>query len=175
MNLVFYTSNDDPAKMGKNLGNSVYTASNIVAYEPVDDLNGVFKVSYNSAIDDANYCIYGDRKYFITDRTFGTAGMIIISVTIDVLDTYLTAIENLDCIISRTSADPKDFDNIGWNSLLRDNLGILQVNTEEFEVAFTGDDSFSYNTNQIYLACIGCGSPAPGIGADPTIRYDLYP
>lgn len=157
MNLVFYTSNDDPAKMGKNLGNPVHTASDIVAYEPVDDLNGVFKVSYNSAIDDANYCIYGDRKYFITDRTFGTAGMIIISVAIDVLDTYLTAIENLDCIISRTAADPEQNEN-GWNSLLKDRWAVTEVNTEEFEVGLDGQPSFAYDPRP-YLAAIGYDPP----------------
>ena len=173
MNLVFYTSNDDPAKMGKNLGNPVHTASDIVAYEPVDDLNGIFKVSYNSAIDDANYCIYGDRKYFIIDRTFGTAGMIIISVAVDVLDTYLTAIENLDSIISRTSADPKDFDNIGWNSLLNDPMGVLQVNTEEFEVGLTGDSEFIFDESP-FLACIGCDSPLNSdYGQRPT-SYPVY-
>lgn len=174
MNLVFYTSNDDPAKMGKNLGNPVHTASDIVAYEPVDDLNGVFKVLYNSAIDDANYCIYGNRKYFITDRTFGTAGMIIISVAVDVLDTYLTAIENLDCIISRTSADPKDFENIGWNSLLNDPMGVLQVNTEEFEVGLAGDSEFFY-TDMPYLACIGCDSVTQGDNADKIGDYRTFP
>lgn len=174
MNLVFYTSNDDPTKMGKNLGNPVHTAGGIVAYEPVDDLNGVFKVSYNFAIDNANYCIYGDRKYFITDRTFGTAGMIIISVTIDVLDTYQMTIENLDCIISRTSADPKDFDNIGWNSLLNDPMGVLQVNTEEFEVGLSGDSDFFY-TDKVYLACIGCDSVTQGDLADKIGDYRIFP
>lgn len=174
MNLVFYTSTDDPAKMGKNLGTAVYITSNIVAYEPVDDLNGVFKIAYNSALDDANYCIYGERKYFITGRTFGTAGLILISVAVDALDTYMTAIENLDCIISRTSADPKDFENIGWNSLLNDPMGVLQVNTEEFEVGLAGDSEFFY-TDMPYLACIGCDSVTQGDLADKLGDYRIFP
>lgn len=175
MTVTCYNCSDDPDKMGKTNKTTIKAATTTHPYEPVNDISGVVILDYFAEIENCNYVQIDDKYYFVDSKERLKGGMIALNVSVDVLDTYASALVNIPAIIVRTSADPKDNERIGWNNLLNDNLGVMQVNTEEFEVGFTGDSSFSYESDFIYLACIGCGAPASGIGADPTIRYDLYP
>jgi hypothetical protein len=156
MNAMFFRYSGDPDTLGKQLGTALHTAV-CAPFEPVDDLNVRLIMDYSTALDSCTYVIADGRCYFITSRQRLTGGRIALYCAIDVLETYSTEINALDCIIKRTSADPDQNEN-GWNSLLEDQWTVTEVNTEEFEVGLDGLSSFAYDPRP-YLAVIGYDAP----------------
>ena len=156
MNAMFFHYAGDPDTIGKQLGTALHTAV-CAPFEPVDDLNVRLIMDYSAALDTCTYVIADGRCYFITSRQRLTGGRIALYCAIDVLETYSTEINALDCIIKRTSADPDQNEN-GWNSLLDDQWTVTEVNTEEFEVGLDGLSSFAYDPRP-YLAVIGYDAP----------------
>lgn len=156
MNAMFFHYSGDPDTLGKQLGTALHTAV-CAPFEPVDDLNVRLIMDYSAALDSCTYVIADGRCYFITSRQRLTGGRIALYCAIDVLETYSTEINALDCIIKRTSADPDQNEN-GWNSLLEDQWTVTEVNTEEFEVGLDGLSSFAYDIRP-YLAVIGYDAP----------------
>lgn len=156
MNAMFFRYSGDPDTIGKQLGTALHTAV-CAPFEPVDDLNVRLIMDYSAALDSCTYVIADSRCYFITSRQRLTGGRIALYCAIDVLETYSTEINALDCIIKRTSADPEQNEN-GWNSLLDDQWAVTEVNTEELEVALDGLSSFAYDPRP-YLAVIGYDAP----------------
>lgn len=156
MNAMFFCYSGDPDTLGKQLGTALHTAV-CAPFEPVDDLNVRLIMEYSAALDSCTYVIADSRCYFITSRQRLTGGRIALYCAIDVLETYSTEINALDCIIKRTSADPDQNEN-GWNSLLDDQWTVTEVNTEEFEVGLDGLSSFEYDPRP-YLAVIGYDAP----------------
>ena len=156
MNAMFFRYAGDPDTLGKQLGTALHTAV-CAPFEPVDDLNVSLIMDYTAALDSCTYVIADSRCYFITSRQRLTGGRITLYCAIDVLETYSTEINALDCIIKRTSADPDQNTN-GWNSLLEDQWTVTEVNTEEFEVGLDGQSSFAYDPRP-YLAAIGYDPP----------------
>jgi hypothetical protein len=156
MNTMFFRYAGDPDTLGKQLGTALHTAV-CAPFEPVDDLNVRLIMDYSTALDSCTYVIADGRCYFITSRQRLTGGRIALYCAIDVLETYSTEINALDCIIKRTSADPEQNEN-GWNSLLDDQLAVTECNTEEFEVGLDGLSSFAYDPRP-YLAAIGYDAP----------------
>lgn len=157
MNASFYHYSGDPDTLGKQLGTALHTAV-CAPFEPIDDLNARLIMDYSASLDSCTYVIADGRNYFITTRQRLTGGRIALDCAIDVLDTYITEINALDCIIKRTSADPEQNVN-GWNSLLDDQWAVTEVNTEEFEVGLDGLSSFAYDPRP-YLAVIGYDAPS---------------
>lgn len=156
MNAMFFRYAGDPDTLGKQLGTALHTAV-CAPFEPVDDLNVRLIMDYTAALDSCTYVIADSRCYFITSRQRLTGGRIALYCAIDVLETYSTEINALDCIIKRTSADPDQNEN-GWNSLLEDQWTVTEVNTDEFEVGLDGQSSFAYDPRP-YLAAIGYDPP----------------
>lgn len=156
MNTSFYHYSGDPDTLGKQLGTAIHTAV-CAPFEPVDDLNVRLIMDYSAAIRECNYVIADNKCYFITSRVWMTGGRIALICSIDVLETYSAAINAMDCIIKRTSADPEQNEN-GWNSLIDDQWSVTEVNTEEFEVGLDGLSSFAYDPRP-YLAAIGYDAP----------------
>lgn len=156
MNAMFFRYAGDPDTLGKQLGTALHTAV-CAPFEPVDDLNVSLIMDYTAALDSCTYVIADSRCYFITSRQRLTGGRIALYCAIDVLETYSTEINALDCIIKRTSADPEK-NTKGWNSLLEDQWAVTEVNTEEFEVGLDGQSSFAYDPRP-YLAAIGYDPP----------------
>lgn len=156
MNAMFFRYAGDPDTLGKQLGTALHTAV-CAPFEPVDDLNVRLIMDYSAALDSCTYVIADGRCYFITSRQRLTGGRIALYCAIDVLETYSTEINALDCIIKRTSADPDLAEN-GWNSLIEDQWTVTEVNTQEFEVGLDGLSSFAYDPRP-YLAAIGYDAP----------------
>lgn len=156
MNAMFFHYAGDPDTLGKQLGTALHTAV-CAPFEPVDDLNVRLIMDYSAALDSCTYVIADSRCYFITSRQRLTGGRIALYCAIDVLETYSTEINALDCIIRRTSADPEQNEN-GWNSLIEDQWTVTEVNTEELEVGLDGLSSFAYDPRP-YLAVIGYDAP----------------
>ena len=153
---MFFRYAGDPDTLGKQLGTVLHTAV-CAPFEPIDDLNVRLIMDYTAALDSCTYVIADSRCYFITSRQRLTGGRIALYCAIDVLETYSTEINALDCIIKRTSADPDQNTN-GWNSLLEDQWTVTEVNTDEFEVGLDGLSSFEYDIRP-YLAAIGYDPP----------------
>lgn len=156
MNAMFFRYAGDPDMLDKQLGTALHTAV-CAPFEPVDDLNVRLIMDYSAALDSCTYVIADGRCYFITSRQRLTGGRIALYCAIDVLETYSTEINALDCIIKRTSADPDMTEN-GWNSLIEDQWTVTEVNTDEFEVGLDGLSSFAYDPRP-YLAAIGYDPP----------------
>ena len=156
MNAMFFRYAGDPDMLDKQLGTALHTAV-CAPFEPVDDLNVRLIMDYSAALDSCTYVIADGRCYFITSRQRLTGGRIALYCAIDVLETYSTEINALDCIIKRTSADP-DLTENGWNSLIEDQWTVTEVNTDEFEVGLDGLSSFAYDPRP-YLAAIGYDPP----------------
>ena len=156
MNAMFFRYAGDPDTLGKQLGTALHTAV-CAPFEPVDDLNVRLIMDYSAALDSCTYVIADGRCYFITSRQRLTGGRIALYCAIDVLESYSTEINALDCIIKRTSSDP-DLTENGWNSLIEDQWTITEVNTAEFEVGLDGLSSFAYDPRP-YLAAIGYDPP----------------
>lgn len=156
MNAMFFRYAGDPDMIGKQLGTALHTAV-CAPFEPVDDLNVRLIMDYTAALDTCTYVIADSRCYFITSRQRLTGGRIALYCAIDVLETYSTEINALDCIIKRTSSDPDQTEN-GWNSLIEDQWTVTEVNTDEFEVGLDGLSSFAYDPRP-YIAAIGYDPP----------------
>lgn len=106
MTLTIQRTNDAPNVINKSVENIV-TFNNVKPYEPCDILEPKFVVEYNPDIYGANYC-YCDtfaRSYFITDISILTAHRMLITCSVDVLQTYATGILNCDVSVIRSESE----------------------------------------------------------------------
>lgn len=105
MILTIQRTNDAPNVINKNVEN-VVTFNNVKPFEPCDILEPKFVVEYNPDIYGANYC-YCDtfaRSYFITDISILTAHRMLISCSVDVLQTYGSNILNCEASVIRSES-----------------------------------------------------------------------
>lgn len=154
----FYNYGGDPLVLDKSLGNAVYTVSNMVPYEILDDTHAKLILDYNTNLDLCNYVVTNGKNYFITSRSKQTGHKIELICEVDVLMTYNTAIKELNVLVKRTSADPEKNETAGWNSLLDDQYAVTTVNTKEFEVGLGENSTFAYDPRP-YFAAIGYEPP----------------
>ncbi len=106
MILTIQRTVDAPNVINKNVENIV-TFNNVKPYEPCDILEPKFVVEYNTDIYGANYC-YCDtfaRSYFITDISILTARRMLITCSVDVLQTYVSNILKCDVSIIRSESE----------------------------------------------------------------------
>jgi len=106
MILTIQRTNDAPNVINKNVEN-VITLSNVKPFEPCDVLQPKFITDYNPNILNANYC-YCDtfsRSYFITDVTILSANSMMITCSVDVLQTYATSILNCETSVIRSESE----------------------------------------------------------------------
>ena len=97
----FYTTDSDNRSLHKNL-TGVFGAD-FVYYEDSSIINPVLRLAYNSAIKQCNYIFIGElnRYYFIDNIRFNRGGEMFVSCHIDVLTTYASEIERIQCTIAR--------------------------------------------------------------------------
>lgn len=105
MILTIQRTNDAPNVINKTVEN-VITLSNVKPFEPCDILQPKFITDYNPNILNANYCHCDtfSRSYFITDVTILTANSMMITCSVDVLQTYATDILNSEVSVIRSES-----------------------------------------------------------------------
>lgn len=100
---TLYNCSDDPKKLSKNLTGGL-TVSSITPTESCDILSPTFILNYNSSYTSCNYIVVGapfNRSYFITDMKIDIGKKIVISCSVDVLETYKLSIKNINTTIYR--------------------------------------------------------------------------
>lgn len=103
---TMYVINDDPRTLMKLIRPE--TAAEVTGIKPtgaVDLLNPTFELDYQEAYTTKNYIVVGapfNRSYFITDMKIDIGKKIIISCSIDVLQTYNNQIADSYAYIIRT-------------------------------------------------------------------------
>lgn len=98
----FYNNTDNPKTVTKTLPETPTHTATITPYQPLSELTGTIILAYNSDLDSANYCSFGSKYYFITDRILLTGGKIQLTLRTDVLMTYRAAILNCKAVINRS-------------------------------------------------------------------------
>lgn len=102
---TFYNVSDDPKTIGKTLGTGK-EVTNIRPTESCDLLNPTFILDYDDgSLADYNYVVVGapfNRNYFIQDMKIDIGKKIVISCSVDVLETYAAGILIAPVVITRT-------------------------------------------------------------------------
>ena len=93
MTLDFYTTSDDFRKIGKEKKEKKSVEA-VYAYETVSVLSPSFILAYDAALLSKNVFWCGDfgRWYTVTSMVAGSAGQLVVTGHVDVLDTYADAI-----------------------------------------------------------------------------------
>lgn len=89
MNLTFYKCDSDPRKLVKTMTDSK-AVTGVFAYDSISMLSPTFVLDYDSDLLSRNYfyCEDFDRWYFVSSINLQSAGKIIVSGSVDVLQTY---------------------------------------------------------------------------------------
>ena len=101
---------NDPRTMGKTIkwienpnGRVAYKCD---AYSPCDILNPTIILKYDSVILSYNYAeipTFGNRKYFIKDKSVEPGKLMYLTLAVDALETYKEGIKKSPGIITRAS------------------------------------------------------------------------
>lgn len=100
MTAYFYHYTGDNKVVNKTL-TDMTSAVTLAPYEPLDELRGYIIVS--PTYEAYNYVKIGNIYYFVTGRTFDTAGRLRIELREDVLMTLKSQLYALDCIFERVT------------------------------------------------------------------------
>lgn len=110
MNVYIGKTKNDPRTIGKTIdwitdtnGKKAYKCD---AYSPCDILNPTIILNYDSSILSCNYAeipTFGNRKYFIKDKSVEPGKLMYLTLVVDALETYAKGIKNSPGIITRAS------------------------------------------------------------------------
>ena len=110
MNVYIGKTSNDPRTIGKNItwisnanGRKAYKCD---AYSPCDILNPTIILKYDSGILSYNYAeipTFGNRKYFIKDKSVEPGKLMYLTLAVDPLETYAEGIKKSPGIITRAS------------------------------------------------------------------------
>ena len=107
MTITLYKSTADPRVLNK--GTQLLTLETVSAkvYYPLNILAPTFSIKYTSSLITANYCYIQElgRYYFLNEPTLESGTVITFTGNVDVLMTYRTAINNLNCICITSEYD----------------------------------------------------------------------
>lgn len=148
---TLYNNSDDPKKLSKNLSGGT-TVSSITPTESCDILNPTFILNYNSSYTTCNYVVVGapfNRSYFITDMKIDIGKKIVISCSIDVLETYKNSIRNCIACVTRN-------EGIGEPTYVPDDKLPLDPNQKELKSVLLEGGSLggSYSEGKHLLVCM---------------------
>lgn len=101
MNVIFYSTTDDPRKLQKSL--IEITAKECQVYESCTITNPALILRYDTALINANIFYIPDwnRYYRVSEINFESGEIMVISGDIDYLQTYASDILNLKCTCIR--------------------------------------------------------------------------
>lgn len=110
MDVYIGKTSNDPRTIGKTInwisdsnGRKAYKCD---AYSPCDILNPTIILKYDSSILSHNYAeipIFGNRKYFIKDKSVEPGKLMYLTLAVDALETYAEGIKKSPGIITRAS------------------------------------------------------------------------
>lgn len=110
MDVYIGNTKNDPRTIGKTIdwikdpnGRKAYKCD---AYSPCDILNPTIILRYDSGILACNYAeipIFGNRKYFIKDKSVEPGKLMYLTLAVDALETYADGIKKSPGIITRAS------------------------------------------------------------------------
>ena len=108
MTVIFYKYNGIKNKINKTLENGL-TVNDVVIQNDFDITVFLFFIKYNSFNSEYNYCYIQDlgRYYFIESVEKMNGTIYKIRLTVDVLKSFSTQIENINAIITK-SENPDD-------------------------------------------------------------------
>lgn len=140
----------------KKVVNKTFSASATVTCSvssPCDILAPEFLLAYNAAYLGANYCYCSEyhRYYYIDGITVNRAGEIVLSCTVDPLNSYKGDIKNLVCTVTRNeNADP---------GMQIDNEMVLTPKSELSFIKLQNSGVFNVRgtTSYNYVLCIAGG------------------
>lgn len=132
MNVIFYKCADDKRVINKTLTSGV--TQNCVQKDTNSILTPSIQVAQFSDFANYNYAhipAYG-RYYYIDNMTVDMGGLVVMSLSVDVLKTYAAQIKATKALIFRQSQK--------YNALLSDSVLQSQVNTDTITRPFTGGE-----------------------------------
>lgn len=110
MDVYIGKTSNDPRTIGKTInwisdsnGKKAYKCD---AYSPCDILNPTIILKYDSGILSHNYAeipTFGNRKYFIKDKSVEPGKLMYLTLAVDALETYAEGIKESPGIITRAS------------------------------------------------------------------------
>lgn len=145
MNITLYKCSADPRRLNKGqMLTAIETINNAKVLYPTTVLRPSFTIEYSTARMAANYCYITDfgRYYFLSDPELSNGNILRFSGEVDVLHSFRTQIENLDCVCLRSSED--------FNEYISDTLpSSVKATITNFRF---GDFSFSYPTDKTTMS-----------------------
>lgn len=145
MTLNFYKNNSAPKRVNKDL-TATGTLENVKVLQSKSLLYPVFELQKNT-IPEGNYiyCQEWNRYYFIENISYNTAGRVEITCSIDVLQTYSTAIRGLNCRVIRNEKIGVNYvpDNQLPLMPYKDNA-VIEFAQSEFNLDIASDESYNF-------------------------------
>ena len=104
MQIDFYDYTADNRIINKSLPETpLQTVVSATPFRPLSDLTGTLLLAYNATAYAANYCSFGGKYYYITDRELLTGQKMQLTCRVDVLKTYASAILDLPVWCKRSA------------------------------------------------------------------------
>ena len=111
MECKVYTISADPRKCDKVDNNTPYNVYHtaVKPTERVDVITPTFVFDYAESLLTCNYlwCKEFSRYYFVDNIAIDTAGRVVLSCSIDVLQTYASDIKNCEAVVIRAASKGK--------------------------------------------------------------------
>ena len=139
MTLNLYSTSSEPNRIGKSLTLKVTKTGTLRSSDDGNVINPVIAVGNASTVMESNYAYITEynRYYFITNKRPINNGLVELSLSVDVLESFKTQIKSNTVLIERSE--------INSNAYLNDNerpvFNYPMVLTKSFS---TGFDSFKY-------------------------------
>lgn len=108
MDITLYTNTADPRVVDKtNYLTQVAALTSAKPFYPLNITTPHFRLAYNQSFKSINYVYVPDlgRYYFINSMVLESGNAMIISCDCDVLMSFKTSVQNLDCICIRNERD----------------------------------------------------------------------
>lgn len=143
MTVTLYANKSDVRTLNKSL-TTLSTLQNVRTLGENSVINPIFSIDGTVVPSSANYlhCPSYGRYYFINDITYTTGGRAIVHCSVDVLQTYSTAIRNCHAVVSRS-------ESAGKPTYIPDNRLPLTGKTETKYIAFPNQNLFDVGSGDI--------------------------
>lgn len=131
MDIKLYHNSSPTNKIGKTLNSELTLTGSLRDSSKITEPSIMIEASSVSGYDYA-YIPEFDRYYFIKEKTSYRTGLWILSMEVDVLETYATDIKALDCIIEATEkyrGDTYLADSNSWVTSVKTKTDILKYSS----------------------------------------------
>ena len=154
MEIYFYNYTGDNRIINKTISETpLQTVQTATPFRPLSDLTGTLLLTYVATAYAANYCSFGGKYYYITDRELLPGQKMQIICRVDVLKTYAEQIKSVNIIPARSSDNEKN------NPFLIDTRQPVETTIQHYNIPFNGAN-LDYANMTLVAGIVGTGGNA---------------